>query len=87
MPRRGGGLFASSGSAQRIAAPDCLPRLRAARSVARHCLRGGLRAGRSSHDGDMDEYRLFRDAARSSRARPGQVWRPAVTIDARRPIE
>ena len=64
----------SSGSAQLIAdpgAPGCLPRFRffsASRCAARRSLRGGLRPGRSSPEGGIDEFPLLRDSARSSRA-------------------
>jgi hypothetical protein len=61
----------SSGTAHDIAAPgapDCLPRLRAARSAARRCLRGRPRPGRSSDEGGSDEFSLLRDSSRSSRA-------------------
>jgi hypothetical protein len=61
-----------SGSAQHIAdpgAPGCLPRLRPARSAARRCCRdGGVRPGTSSVPGGNDEFPLFREASRSSRA-------------------
>src|SRR5208283_1805080 len=63
-----------SGSSQRIAAPgepDCFPRFRffpSARSAARCCFRGGFRPGRSSDEGGIEEFPLFRDPARTAAA-------------------
>ena len=47
----------------------CLPRFFFfARSAARRCFRGGLRPGRSSELGGIEEFPLFRDLARSAAA-------------------
>jgi hypothetical protein len=47
--------------------PGCFPRLFfSARPAARRCLRGGLRPGRSSDDGGIEEFPLFRDPPRAA---------------------
>src|SRR5208283_938295 len=61
-----------SGTSHRIAAPGlpgCFPRLFfSARSAARRCFLGGFGPGRSSDDGGIEEFPLFRDSARCAAA-------------------
>ena len=64
--------------------PGCFPRFFFfARSAARRCFRGGLRPGRSSDDGGIEEFPLFRDPARSavsSRSRRSATIASSVAI-------
>jgi len=70
----------SSGLSQRIAAPGdpgCFPgfRFRSARSAARRSFRaGGLRPGRSSLPGGIEEFPEFRDAARRAASSCSRNW-------------
>ena len=77
---------------RRTRAARLLPRFRflPARSAARRCFRGILRPGRSSADGGIEEFPLFRDPARSAAAscsrRPATIASSAAIRSACSPI-